>query len=266
MQAPCGARLRAWSFAHGDRPRCAASQRARLSLQSDAQCAACAAGEWRTPRAADGWRGAAPAVVRSGAPRQPYRDSARGHRRVASAEPGARLVSSGAGACHAERDCGAAGVAGCGSTEPDTGDQGSARAGARRNRRLPAGGTRRSSQRRRARPAPARGRVMGRRTDPCLSPAVHPEAGKRGQSGVRVQLCLHQPVARCAVAQSGAGAIGATTAGSWSRHRPHVGGRVANRVPCISRWPVVQRAVGDATRRRAVRRAGNTAARSAGVG
>ena len=47
-----------------------------------------------------------------------------------------------------------------------------------------------------ARTAPARGRAMGRGADPRLPPAVHPEAGKRGRSGVRVQLRLHQPVAR----------------------------------------------------------------------
>ena len=48
MQAPCGARLRAWSFASGHRSRRAASDWARLSVQSDAQCATRAAGRWRT--------------------------------------------------------------------------------------------------------------------------------------------------------------------------------------------------------------------------
>ena len=65
-------------------------------------------------------------------------------------------------------------------------------------------------QRRRTRPAPARGGALGRGADPRLSPAVHPETGERGRSGVRVQLRLHQPVARRPVAQSGAGATGAT--------------------------------------------------------
>ena len=228
MQAPCGARLRAWSFATEtdlDAPH--RSGRAyRFSPMRSAQRVLLASGE-RLGLLTDGEE----LRLLLCDPARPDSHIAiplagtAGWRARSLAPDSYRLVLALAAP---KGHCGAARGAGCGSAEPDTGDQGSARAGARRNRRLPAGGTRPSGQRRRTRPAPARGRVMGRRADPGLPPAVHPEAGKRGQSGVRVQLCLHQPVARRAVAQSGAGAVGATTAGSWPRHRPHAGGRVAN--------------------------------------
>ena len=91
MRAPCGARLRAWTFAVGHGSRCAPSHGARLSLQSDAQCAACAAGKRRTSGAADRWRGATPAVVRSRAAGQPCHNTARGQRRMANADPWRRI-------------------------------------------------------------------------------------------------------------------------------------------------------------------------------
>ena len=76
--------------------------------------------------------------------------------------------------------------------------------------------------------------AVGRRVGLRLSPAVHPETGKPRRSGMRVQLCLHQPVAQRPVAESRVGAAGASNAGSWSPHWADVGRWNSPGVPHVS--------------------------------
>ena len=110
-------------------------------------------------------------------------------------KPGARLVSPAAGAGFAKGHCRVARDAGCRATESDAG---SPRICAYRHAARSKASCKRCSiiRERRSAICSQRGDAMAGRTDPGLSPAVHPEAGKRGRSGARVQLRVHQSVAR----------------------------------------------------------------------
>ena len=55
-----------------------------------------------------------------------------------------------------------------------------------------------------------------------------------GRSGMRVQLRLDQPVAHRAVAEPRTGTAGASNAGSWSPHRADIGRRNSPGVPRVS--------------------------------
>ena len=178
MRAPCGARLRAWSFASGtdlDAPH-RTGRAYRFSPMRSAQRVLLATGE-RLGLLTDGEE------LRLLLCDPAYPDShiamplagGTGWRAQNFAPDSYRLLL----ALAAPKGIAAlAGRTGGSSTKPEQDHKGSARAGAQRNRRLPAGGARQSRQRHRTRLAPARGRAMGRGVGLRLSPAVHPETGK----------------------------------------------------------------------------------------
>ena len=116
MQAPCGARLRAWSLASDtdlDAPH-RTGRAYRFSPMRSAQRVLLATGERLGFRPTARSCGCCCATLRT---RTAISNCARGPRWVASAGLGARFVSRGFGAGHAERHCGVAGAAGGGSTE-----------------------------------------------------------------------------------------------------------------------------------------------------
>ena len=192
------------------RPRRAASQRPRLSVQSDAQCVARAAGDRRTAGLLTDGDRIAPAVVRSRASGQPFRDSARpahGWRAQNLAPDSYRLLLALAAP---------PGIAAL----PDVLDAARlSQARVTKDLRVQARAAvegflqavlddpanadrlRRTSHQRRL------ARAVAGRTGPGLSPAVHPETGKRRRSRARVQLRIHRAVAPRAVAQPALGPL-----------------------------------------------------------
>ena len=144
-----------------------------------------------------------------------------------------------------------------GAVEPGAGHQGSPRAGEGGGGELPASGPRSSGQQGRtscaATPRQPRCHAVAGMACPDLSPAVHPQTGKLEHARRCIQLCCHGLMAEHAFSQSSTGSIGAA-----HLDQAHDTGRMLEdglrtlfRV--FSRWPVLQRTVHRAARRRAVR-------------